>query len=265
MKNITRRTGITVLLLLIAFSVKAQYYRIYGWETPTRGWVELTVWNKAVLNSDLNFERNGRSYSRDGLWLHSAEVEYGVTDRFAVGMYSDFRNASDADLAFYRFRAVARYSLFNKFSRFFSPALYLEYYIPSKNVSESSELEMRLILQKDLGDFRLKLNPAISTETSGEEVQEGLSGNLFAGLYWRRFYTGQLGIEYYGRYGLIRNMPPAKEQEQVLFGVVNLNLFRGFQWQLGAGAGLTDASDNFLFKSILVYEFGTVRPSKQSL
>ena len=265
MKKITPTVWITVLLLLLSFSVKAQYYRVYGWETPRRGWVELTVWNKAVLDSDLEFERNGEMFSRDGLWLHSAEVEYGVTDRFAVGMYGDFRNASDADFAFYRFRAVARYSLFSKFSRFFSPALYLEYYIPSKNVAESSELEMRLILQKDLGDFRLKLNPAISAETSGEEVQEGLSANFFGGIYWRRYYTAQLGVEYYGRYGQLRDMPPAKEQEQILFGVVNLNLFRGFQWQLGAVTGLTDGSDNFIFKSILVYEFGTVRPSKQSL
>ena len=265
MRNFTSTIFITVFLTLLSFSAKAQYYRVYGWETPKRGWVELTVFNKGVLNSDLEFERNGQSYSKDGLWLHSAEVEYGVTGRFAVGLYGDFRNASEADLAFYRFRAVARYSFFSKFSRFFNPALYLEYYIPSKNVPESSEVEMRLILQKDLGDFRLKLNPAISMDTSGEEVKEGLNANFFGGIYWRRFYLVQPGVEYYGRYGQLRDMPPAKEQEQVLFGTLNFNLFRGFQWQLAAGTGMTSGSDDFIFKSILVYEFGTIRPSRQNL
>lgn len=265
MKDQLHKILLTGFFMILSFSINAQYYRIYGWETPKTGWVELTLLNKSIIDSELNIIRNQQSYSKDGLWLHSAEVEYGVTDRFAVGMYGDFRSTSEADLQFYRFRAVARYSFFSKFSRFFNTALYLEYYLPSKNVPEPSEIEMRLILEKDIGDFRLKLNPAVSKDVSGEEVKEGLNANFFSGLYWRRFYILQPGIEYYGRYGQLRDSPPATEQEQVLFGVVNLNLFRGFQWQLGAGAGLTDGSDDFLFKSILIYEFGTVRPSKQSL
>ncbi|MGA9326804.1 MAG: hypothetical protein WBV11_09815 [Salegentibacter sp.] len=250
-------------IFILSFPVRAQYYRVYGWETPKRGWMELTLWNKGIVNSDLTFEREGQEFSREGLFLHSAEVEYGVTDKFAVGVYGDFRNSGDTDLQFYRFRAVARYSLFSKFERFFNTALYLEYYLPSSNVPDPAEVEMRLILQKDIGDFRLKLNPAVSMDTSGEEVKEGINGNFFSGIYWRRYYPVQLGVEYYGRYGQIRHLPPASEQEQVLFGVVDLRFFRGFKWQLGAGTGLTQGSDDFLVKSILTYEFGTIRPSRQ--
>jgi len=254
-----------LVLGLCTSSMSAQYYRVYGWETPQKGWLEIMLWNKNVAKSDLTFEQNGNDYSSQGLYLHSVEVEYGVTDRFTVGMYGDFRNSSDVSLSYYRFRAVARYALFTKYQRFFDTALYLEYYQPSKDVEDPSEMEMRLILQKDLGDFRLMLNPTISKDISGEEVKDGVNGNFFGGIYWRRYYAIQLGAEYYGRYGQIRDLLPSAEQEHVVFGVADLKFFKGFNWQLGVGAGLNSGSDDLIIKSIITYEFSTLRPSKQSM
>ncbi len=251
-------------LLFAASQAQAQYYRVYGWETPRRGWLELNMWNKYVSSSDNTFSLNDQQLSRKGLFLHTAEVEYGITDRLAVGSYVDFRDSPDMNFSFYRFRAVARYRLFSKFEYFFNPAIYMEYYVPRKNSGEATELETRLILQHDFGDFRLNLNPAIEKDLSGEEVQESLKANLFTGLYWRRYYTFQPGLEYYGRFGEVQEFPEQQQREHVLFGVLNMRFFSGFMWELGAGKGLTDGSDNWVFKSILTYEFPTIRPSRQA-
>ncbi|WP_373055864.1 hypothetical protein [Zunongwangia sp. H14] len=264
MKNKNYKILFFIASILSSSAMSAQYYRVYGWETLRRGWMEVMVWNKTIAESDLSFERNGNEYSRQGLFLHSAEIEYGITDKFTVGMYGDFRDSPDVSLSYYRFRAVARYSLFSKYKRFFNSALYLEYYQPSKEVEEASELEMRFILQKDLGDFRINLNPAISKDISGEEVKDGLNGNFFGGIYWRRHYTIQLGAEYYGRHGELRDLAPSEEQEHVVFAVADLKFFKGFNWQLGAGTGLNAGSDDLILKSIITYEFNTLRPFRQS-
>ncbi len=44
---------------------------------------------------------------------------------------------------------------------FFDTAIYVEYYIPKKEYKDYEELEIRLIFEKDFGNFRLDINPMI--------------------------------------------------------------------------------------------------------
>lgn len=253
----------TLSLQAQSFSETASY-RVYGWETLRRGWVEAMVWNIGFLESDRSFFWNEELHPKDQLFFHSAEVAYGVTDRFTVGAYGDFRNSPETNLRFFRFRAVARYRLFGAFSRVFRPTIYLEYYLPNAKSGESAELESRLILERDFNDFRLLLNPAVSFDLSGEDVKEGVNGNFYAGLYWRRYFFLQPGIEYYGRYGELQEWPNQSERPHLLFLNLTLQPTPGLKWELGGGKGLTSGSDDYIIKSILTYEFQTLRPSKQA-
>lgn len=257
--------AVLAALLLLAGRAEAQFFKVYPWETPPRGWAEPALWTTWVASSDAPYTSFGGSGSREGLVAHSVEMEYGVSDRLAVAAYVDFENAPDGGAFRYtRSRLEARYRLFDKYQMLFDPALYVEYYFPRESFGEPDELEVRLILQRDLGDLRLLLNPTLGKAMSGDEVQEGVEGELSSGIYYRRSYFIQPGIEYYANVGPLRNPSPRDEQRHRIFPTATIRAGRGFRWELGVGFGLNDASDRVLFKSMLSYEFMTLRPSKQA-
>lgn len=252
-----------LFFIVAALPARAQLDRVYGWETPGRGWLEPSVWTQVVAASDLDYDRFSAGAEREGLVLQTFELEYGLTGSFAVGAYADFEVASGEPLRYAQARVVARWALFSRYERFFDTALYAEYYQPRASYGEPSELEFRLILEKDLGDVRLRLNPIVSKATSGEEIRDGLEGAFAGGLYYRRFFHVQPGVEYYTSIGELADPTALEQQRHVVYPVVNVNLVPGLSWNIGAGFGLTDGSDDVTVKSILSYEFNTIRPANQ--
>jgi hypothetical protein len=247
-----------VVGLFIVFAVgqaEAQFYKVYGWKTPEAGEIELVYWTTYIASSDFQYSFFGNVVEREGLVAHSFEVEYGVTDRFTLAAYLDFENPPNADFKYTRFRAVFfRYRFFNKGEHFLDPAIYIEYYIPKKEY-DSEELEVRLILEKDINNFTLSTNTMFEKKTSGHEVDEGLELNFAAGLYYRKYQAIQPGIEYYGKYGEFSDFEELDEQQHILFPTVDLRFGTGFHWHIGIGFGLTEASDDVTVKSIFSYEF----------
>jgi len=155
-----------------------------------------------------------------------------------------------------RFRAVFfRYRFFNKGDHFFDPAIYLEYYIPSKEYKDYEELEIRLIFEKDIGNFIFDLNPMFEKKTSGSKPDEGLEFNYAMGLYYKKYRAIQPGIEYYGKYGEISHFKDFNAQRHIIFPTIDLRFGPGFHWHVGIGFGLSNASDDVTVKSIFSYKF----------
>ncbi len=122
-------------------------------------------------------------------------------------------------------------------------------------------MEFRGIFQRDLNDFRLVLNPILSIPTVGEEAGASPSFQLASGLYYRRRFLVQPGIEIYNSFGPIANVPGIGKQQHNVFGMLEMHPFRGITWDLGVGFGLTGSSDRLVVKSLLYYEFTAIRPS----
>lgn len=261
-----RRLGAWLCLsLIVCATARAQqveapvpFYRVYDTETPLQGWLEPTLWNSYVPSSDLGYEHFGEELDREGLWAHSLELEYGVTENFSLASYLDFEDPEAAPARFIQGRVEARYRFGQRFDHFINTALYAEYVVPRHDYSETQDLETRLILDKDLGDFRVVLNPTVETGTTGEgqgDVDLAFAG----GVYYRRYSLAQPGLELFSRFGMADNIASWKDQQQILFGTVDLRFLPGLDWQLGAGAGINGSSDDVTIKSILTYEFDLSR------
>jgi hypothetical protein len=234
---------------------EAQFYKVYGWKTPEAGEIELVYWTTYIASSDLQYTFFNNIAKKEGMVAHSFELEYGVTDRLTLAAYFDFENPPDHDFKYTRFRAVFfRYRFFNKGEHFFDPAIYVEYYIPRKEY-DSEELEIRLILEKDINNFTLATNTMFEKKTSGHEVDEGLELNFAAGLYYKKYRAIQPGIEYYGKYGEFSDFKEFDAQRHIIFPTLDLRFGPGFHWHVGVGFGLSDASDDVTVKSIFSYEF----------
>ena len=179
---------ISFVLLVFVSSAFPQFFKVYGWKTRAQNEVELVLYNTVVVESDLTSSFFGKEVSKEGLWSHSIEAEYGVTDRLTVALYFDFEDPKGGSFKHYRTRAVVfRYRFGDKGGFFMDPAIYVEYYIPRKSYKDYEELEIRLILERDFGHFRLNLNPMVEKKTSGSEVNEGLEFNYAIGFYYRKY------------------------------------------------------------------------------
>ena len=261
---------LTTLTTVIAFAValapaaaRAQRYTVYEWEGPMTGWVEPTLHDYAVPRSGRTYDHFGKTVTEAGVSAHSLEIEYGVNDRFTLSAYADMESAHSIPLTYTATRLVGRYRFSNRYQRFFNPAVYVEYVAPRSKYQASNELETRLILERDWEDLRLLLNPRVSFalgDTTNEGPQAGFSGAV----RWRRFYALQPGVELHSELGRLGQGRPWHDQQHVLMPTATIRFARAFTWELGAGFGLTHATDQLSLKSILHYEFQTVRPSHQA-
>ena len=151
-------------------------------------------------------------------------------------------------------------TLFDKGSRPLDIAVYLEYIIHNKNYKDYEELEFRLILEKDMGPWRLDFNPIFEKKTSGSGVEEGLEFNYAVGCYYIPDGDGIMlkknliikpGLEFYGKMGEISDLKAPEQQRHVIFPTVEMLIGPRIKWHLGVGIGLTKATDNLILKSIL--------------
>jgi len=264
-----RILAIVALLAGLSAAARAQevptFPRVYQWETPQEAWLELSLWETYLPSSDLPYQGFGLDVSRRHLWAHSIEVEYGVTDRLALAAYADFEDPTGHALAFTQARVEARYRLFDRYQRVLNPALYVEWTWPRGAYGAPEELEARLILERDLGDLRVVANPTLVRAWSGDEAQRATSLALAAGVYERRFWIAQPGVELFWSMGSASAWPAFRRQYFLLGPSADVNVTPALGFHLAAGFGLTNGTDQAMVRGFLTYQFDTVRPSNRQM
>ena len=258
MNKIASGLALSAALVMTSGVAHAERYKVYGYKSLDAGESELVYWTNYAVDSDLQQNFFGKTVDRKGYIVHSAEIEYGVTDKFSLAAYLDFEQPSGESLKLTQAHAVvARYRMFEKGEHFFDPAIYVEYYIPRESYQgEGKEkIEARVILQKDLSEkTHLKLNPKFEKMTSGPDVSEGVEFEYGAGIYHDTFAKAALGLEVFGQIGEFAKIKPSDEQTHYILPNVEFKVMDGVSWNVGAGLGLTDASDKVIVKSILEIE-----------
>ena len=242
---------------LFASAAQAAGFKVYGYKTRKMGEVELVYFNNYFLKSDLNQTFFNRELPMEGHLSHSFEIEYGFSNRWTVSLYVDAEQPKGEKVRFTRLRSVFfRYRFFEKGDRFFDTAIYAEYYIPRKSYKNEEELEVKLILEKDLGSRgRIVLNPSVEKALSGPEVEEGLKFNYAAGLYLNPAQWMRLGVEFFGKMGEIAHYSGISNKRHWVFPSMKLKLLGRIGWDVGVGFGLTDVSDDIIIKNILSIVF----------
>lgn len=121
--------------------------------------------------------------------------------------------------------------------------------------TDTWSLEIRPIVDKQMGPVYWALNPTIERALKGEGTSSGFefSPNATVGVDVDPLVN--LALEYYGAFGPISNFAPAAQQEQQLFPAVNLHLAPQFEFNFGIGFGLTSATDKTIVKMITGYRF----------
>jgi hypothetical protein len=243
-------------LLGLALPAQALDFKVYPYNTPSEGEVELAYWWTTFVKSDKSYDYFGKRLDKQGLQQHSVEIEYGMTDNWTIAGYADFEKPKDGEFKYVQARAVmSRYRFFEQGERFIDGAVEIEYYLPYKKYSDAEKIETRVILEKDIGQVSIMLNPIFEKDVSGPDVGEGMEFEYAAGLYYRATPLLTPGLEFYGVMGELSNMKPKDQQEHYVFPRLGVKLGHRLKFDLGYGFGLTKASDDQVIKAIVELEF----------
>ena len=127
--------------LLIAGDLASQFYKVYGYKNLDANEKELVYWTTFIPSSDHDYPFFGDTVSRQGMFAHSLELEYGITGRLTVALFADFEQPRGQDFKWVRTKAVMLYyQLYDKNRLPVDMSLYLEYKLPRKEYEKSEEI-----------------------------------------------------------------------------------------------------------------------------
>ncbi len=261
------RLATFVLLILFATLLRARpsaaqldpwEFEVYPYQTLGRGTVELESLNSVVAKGH-GSGGNGTSAGAlpsNSMWRTAFELTYGLTDRIETAAYLNLAKPSGYGLQYAGAKFRLRGSLFDQGQLPLDLGWYIE--LESHRVPEFDdqklELELRPIIQKDLGNFSVMLNPIFEKVLDGPDKRHGFEFGYAAGIYYRWLRSLSPGLEFYGGIGNIRNTDPPKEQQHYVAPVIRGELSRGIEYNIGAGFGLTPGSDRMIVKFNLELE-----------
>lgn len=131
-------------------------------------------------------------------------------------------------------------------------------------------LELRPILDKQMGRWYVSLNPVFDRSLHGPGTSQGFTFSpnakvAYDVLRWKK--EGQdksisAGLEYYGSVGRLSNPDPFRDQQQQFVPSVDLNISQQWEFNFGVGIGATQATDHLMVKGILGRRFNFGRSRK---
>jgi len=192
------------------------------------------------------------------MYRTSIEVTYGLTDKLETAAYLNLARPNGEGAFQYagsKFRL--RGSLFEQGELPVDLGWYaeLEWHRTPEFDDNQLELELRPIIEKDIGRFSIILNPKVEKAIFvGPNKNKGFEFGYVAGLYYRYLRWLSPGLEFYGGVGLIDDNDPLSKQQHYIFPVLWGEMPGGIEYNFGPGIGLTRGSDRVIAKFNLELE-----------
>jgi hypothetical protein len=250
------KTILFVILILPALAWAQDNYEIqvYGADTVKPGDTMVELHNNFTIQGSKTFIDGMRP--TDHQWHETIEITHGFASFFEVG--------------FYIFTAADTRFGYNWVGDHIRPRVRVpeEWHWPV-GVSLSTEfgyqraayspdtwtLEIRPIVDKQVGRWYLAFNPTFDRSFHGISVSQGVvfSPNVKVGYDVTKQVNA--GFEYYGSVGPVTGFAPIGQQQQQLFAATDLNVSEKWEFNFGVGVGLTAGTDHLIVKMILGRRF----------
>jgi hypothetical protein len=210
-----------------------------------------------------NFTVEGSTVPDGAVWptnhaVHETlEITHGFTPWFETGFYvfSSWRAGGQGwDWVGDHIRPRARIPESWAWPVGVSLSLEFGYNIPQVS-PDIWTLEIRPIIDKQLGRWYFSINPALERTLVGPDVTQGLqfAPDATAGYDVTSFVN--LAVEYYSVWGTLQAMYPWSQQQQQVFGAINLNFGPAWEFNFGVGEGFTPNTDHLITKMIIGRRF----------
>jgi len=227
-------------------------FEVYPYATESRGMIELETDNAVVANGHSQGGEGtaAGTFRSQGMWYNGNELTYGLTDRIEAAAYLSFSQPSGHGFWWAGDKFRLRGRLFDQETLPVNLGWYAELEWHKRPQFDDTDLEMELkpIIEKDLGRLALVANPVFEKVVLGVGHDHGFEFGYRNGAYYRWMRYLSPGIEFYGGIGLIDDTDPLSQQQHYIFPVVWGELPHGIEYNLGPGFGLTRGSDHVIMK-----------------
>ncbi len=267
--NITLRasTGFTLALIAAMFILTSQAqaqvdpweFEVYPYATEGPGIVELETDN-AVIAQGHSVGGEGTSagaFPSQSMWYNQYELTYGLTDRIEAAAYLNMAQPSGRGYWYAGSKYRLRGHLFDEETLPVNLGWYLElewHKTPQFDDNEL-ELEMRPIIEKDIGRFSFIVNAQFEKPIFvGPNRNKGFEFGYANAINYRWKPELSPGIEFYGAPGNIDDNDPIHQQQHYIFPLLWGQFHNGIEYNVGPGFGLTSGSDRVIVKFNLELE-----------
>jgi hypothetical protein len=244
--------GSALLLSQAAHALNYFELEVYPYKTADQGEVE--------LENFTTYTRRGTQDAPEpdnnkGLTRTSFEATYGVTEKTEVAGYVDYaraRGQGDWDLKGSRAHVRTRFA--EKGELPVDLGVYAEVEFPRMEDNDA-ELELRGIIEKDLGKWTLDINPIFEKVLKGVEKNEGWELQYAASVIYRLDERWHPRLDFFGDFGTLRDFEGRDEQKHLISPAVDIMFGHGLSATFGVAYGQTKASEQQLVRARVEWEF----------
>src|SRR5579883_2714320 len=161
---------------------------VYPATTEGRGVTEI----ESLSNFVAQGRRPTEEVRRHRLLRSSVELNYGLTDKIDVAVYTDLERANGEAVEYAGSRVRARGALWDQGRFPVDVGWYVEAEMPHDNPAEL-EFDFRTLFSRDFGRFTVDLNPAFELPTVASE-RRTFEFDYAARIYWRLWRALEPGV-----------------------------------------------------------------------
>jgi hypothetical protein len=242
-----------LLLCAAAAGVRAQdnyEIQVYGSETVPPGYT--------MFELHSNFTAEGSKETVDGVlptnhaWHETVEITHGFNKWFEVGFYIFTSARSGSGWHWVGDHVRPRVRAPEKWRWPVGVSLSAEVgYQRHRYSANTWTLELRPIIDKQVGRWYLSFNPTLDRALKGPDTSRGFefSPNVKVSYDITKKVAG--GLEYYGAVGPVTGFDPFREQQHQFFPSIDLNVSPRWEFNFGVGVGVTGSTDHLILKMIV--------------
>ncbi len=247
---------VTVCLTRLAPAAAQENFEIqvYGSETVAPGHTMIELHSNVTARGTTRTENGVRP--TEGAWHETIEITHGFTPWFEVGLYIFTSVQPDTGWEWVGDHLRPRVRAPESWHWPVGLSLSAEFGYQERQFSTDTwTLELRPIVDQQIGRWYWSLNPTLGWSFEGESEKKGAEFSPNFKVSYDVTQKVALGLEYYASLGPLSGFDPLREQQHLIFPVIDLDLGPQWEFNFGIGVGLTHASDPLLLKLILGYRF----------
>jgi hypothetical protein len=228
--------------------------QVYGADTVSPGMTMVEIHSNFTVDGSKHVE-NGVAPTNHAMH-ETLEITHGFTPWFEVGFYVFSSIQPDGGWQWVGDHIRPRIAAPQSWHLPVGLSLSQEIGYQRRKFSEDTwNYELRPIIDKQIGRWYLAFNPSLEKSIHGVNQDRGFafSPNVKVSFDFTKKIAG--GLEYYGGLGPITDFDRLSSQSQQFFPSIDLNLSPNWEFNFGAGVGVTRSTDRLILKCIVGRRF----------
>ena len=237
--------------------------QVYGSETVPAGETMVELHSNFTVSGSKAVDEYG-VLPTEHAWHETVEITHGFTSWFETGFYFFTSARSGNGWHIVGSHVRPRVMVPKRWGWPVGVSLSAEFgYQRRRYSADTWTLELRPIIDRELGRWYLSFNPTLEKALHGPNARRGFEFSPNAKISYDLIKEVAIGVEYYGSMGPLFEFDPLRDQQQQFFGVADLNVSPRWELNFGVGIGATSSTDHLLIKAIIGRRFKSKRGSSQ--